>query len=527
MVTLRSSLLLLCAAALLAACSDTVGPEPEGELRASAYFWSNGASSATYVSDRNGRVEQHLLRFTGTTIIDTRYDEFSTVLAETSLQSVTRNGARELTGCSIHSLMALPPYLRFKDDIQTQPGQAVHATGWQQLSNSSYLVASRNKLFEYHAMSSEWTEEPVPWTSDIVTMAVDSSIGESFIYVATRSDGIFRRATQEKNWLLIASPPGDLEDAAVDKEGVIFAVIKTELRIARPPYDEWPLFTVSELASDVSCIELEQVTAAESILLVGSMSNGISEVLLVAGWPAQLSVSTRFGSARITDISSSVYSPYIGVAISNPPQLHVSPIGVGNWAVVPITGSSPLTCVSQSNRSAAVLIGTESGLLRFDGAPTSASGLTGEHILSLEYGYDGSFYCGTTNGSYRSLDEGRKWNRIDEQGTIVRETTGFTLLPETFSVASTWDAGTLLFEGAGELRLTGRVLSHFDELILPDNAGRFDDVIVVRYAPEDASGSVAAGQYSWTAHYARNIGLVYIEEMENGAVVASTHFVQP
>ncbi|PLX23118.1 MAG: hypothetical protein C0600_15715 [Ignavibacteria bacterium] len=527
MVTLRTYLLLLGALLAFGACSENVGPTPEGEFRADAYYWQSGSAAAEYLVDRNGNTEHHQLQFTGSSIIDIRYDGSNTILAETTLESGVHNGTLALTGCGMHSLLALPSHLRFKDDIRTQAGPIIHATRWLQFDSQTFIAADGPDLYTYDVSSSTWNENTTAWTSDILEMAVDSGSGGKKLYVATAQDGIFSSLAGETVWTTIPVARGTLMDMAVDMDGVIFAVIDNELMVSRPPYDEWTTFTVASMATDVSCIALERATSAESVLFIGTITNGVGEVLLVTGWPAQLSVNERFKNTRITDISASKYSPYVAVAISDPPELHVSPISIGNWASVPISGSRRLTCVSQSHRSAAVLIGTESGMLRFDGAPSSSSGLLGKHILSVDYGMDGSFYCGTTEGTYRSLDEGRNWSRIDDQGTVVREATGFNLLPESFSLSSTWDAGTLLLQGTGELRLTGRVLSHFDELLLPDNSGSFEDVIVVRYAAEDAGGTVLTGHNSWTIYYARNIGPVYIEEMENGSLIASSTFVQP
>ena len=200
---------------------------------------------------------------------------------------------------------------------------------------------------------------------------------------------------------------------------------------------------------------------------------------------------------------------------------------MGNWASVLIPAGYRLTTVCQSDHGGVVLIGSETGMLRFDGAPVQPSGLEGQQILSLHHGNDGAFYCGTTEGSYRSSSDGLQWTRVDRSPVLQRSPTGLTLLPATFAVGTHWDAGNIVIDSGRVAVLTGRVLEHFDEFILPENKGRFEDVVVVRYAQETPEGNRVQEEYAWTIYYARGLGPVYIEEYFQGRSQAKTWMESP
>jgi hypothetical protein len=70
--------------------------------------------------------------------------------------------------------------------------------------------------------------------------------------------------------------------------------------------------------------------------------------------------------------------------------------------------------------------------------------------------------------------------------------------------------------------VTGRVMHHFDELILPDNRGRYENAIAVRFARESTAGEPAGQSYMWMGYFVRGKGLVYIEESRSASVVART-----
>ncbi|MBR9979306.1 MAG: hypothetical protein KFH87_14575 [Bacteroidetes bacterium] len=522
------AILFLFLAVSLAACSDSVGPAPVDDFISAEYVLFSAQSPALeYLREEQGSVEQHILRFSSGTITDHRLNAAGDPIGETQLTYDVSSGALRLIGCGPGSIFHVPTNMRFEDRITTTPGPEVRAECWLTLDAGTILAGDANGgLYRYRMESNEWTGENVPWDSRVTAMDLDSTASPRQLYVATATDGVFTKTEGDSNWLSLNAPAGFVADVDADIDGTVFAVIDKQLYVRRAPSYDWAPFSIPSIAGGVNRISILQVSSSESILFIARESGGLAQVYLLSSHP-QFYMIVRYNSESMIDVRSSPNSPYAAVVAANPPVVYVAPQGMDLWAVVPVTISDPLTAICQSDRSGTVLIGSENGVSRFDGSPTQQSGLQGEHVLSLHYGPDGAFYCGTRSGTYRSANDGINWTRIDRGSVIVRETTGLTLLPQTCSVGSSWDAGSMIIDGNGPLLLTGRVLEHFDELILPDAQGRFDDVLVVRYARELPDGSRVDGAYFWTAYYARARGLVYIEESMTGDVHASVRHLVP
>jgi hypothetical protein len=521
-------ILLLFLGVSLAACSDSVGPAPVDDFISAEYIVFPAQSPALeYLREDQGSAEQHILRFSGGTITDHRLNAAGEPIGETELTYDASGGALRLLGCGPGSMFHIPANMRFEDRITSIPGPDVRAECWLTLDAGTILAGDANGgLYRYRMESNEWTEENVPWDSRVTAMDIDRTANPRQLYVATAADGVFTKTEGESNWLSLDAPAGFVADVDADIDGTVFAVVDKQLYVRRAPSYDWAPFSIASIASGVNRISILPISSSESILYVARESGGLAQVYLLSSYP-QFSMIVPYNAESMIDVRSSPNSPYAAVVAANPPMVYVAPQGMDLWAAIPVTISDPLTAICQSDRSGTVMIGSENGVYRFDGAPTQQSGLQGEHILSLHYGPDGAFYCGTRSGTYRSANDGTNWTRIDRGSVIVRETTGLALLPETCSVGSSWDAGSMVIDGSGPLSLTGRVLEHFDELILPDAQGRFDDVLVVRYARELPDGSRVDGAYFWTAYYARARGLVYIEESVTGDVHASVRLVVP
>ena len=521
-------ILLLFLGISLAACGDSVGPAPVDDFLSSEYIWPGSSASLEYLRNDQGTEEQHILGFSGGTINDQRLGSTGEAIGETQLAYDASDGAFRLTGCGQGSFFHIPSNMRFEDRITTVPGPEVQAGSWLTLDAGTMLAGNASGgLYRYRTQSNEWTAEDVPWDSPVTAMDLDSTVSPQRLFVATAADGLFMTVAGDSSWVSMNAPAGFVSDVDADIDGTVFAVIDKQLYVRRAPSYAWAPFSIASIASGVNGISILPVSAFESILFVARESDGLAQVYLLSSFPAQFSVSVRYNSEVMIDVRSSPNSPYAAVVAANPPMVYVAPQGMNLWAGVPVTIGDPLTAICQSDRSGTVLIGSESGVYRFDGAPVQQSGLQGEHVLSLHYGPDGAFYCGTRSGTFRSADDGRIWTRIDRGNVIVREKTGITLLPRTCSVGSVWDAGSMIFDVSGPLPLTGRVLEHFDELILPDGHGRFDDVLVVRYARELPDGSRIEDTFFWTAYYARDRGLVYLEESTGSDVHAHVRLVAP
>ncbi len=512
----------------LAACSDSPSePVPTGAFSNTQYLWPAQPGTLRYTRSVGNSVSTHELQFSSGSITDVQLGSGGSIIRSTLLTRGNRGSGVALTGCDDATAFHLPATLRFQDHLTTVEGPEIRTSEWLTVDARTLLAADGPALFRYGINENSWVQEAVPWTSEILCLARDSASSPARHFAGTATDGVFMRRQGESNWQKLPAPPGAVKDIAIDAGGVIFAVIDASLYVSRAPHTLWSEFTIPQLASNVTSIGILPLNPYQSTLYIGTVIDGIAQVLLQDSYPAHFGMTGRLGSERIEDVRTSYASPYGAVGIANPPMLYVSPGLSGIWASVPMSGVSALTAVSQSDYSGTVLIGSNAGLFRFDGAPPVASGLQGSHIHALHYGADGVFYCGAESGSYRSADEGQVWTRIDRGNVVQRESGGFLLLPTRFAVGSSWDAGTLIEQGEGTKNLTGRVLTHFDEMLLPDDAGRYTDVMVVRYAAEHADGSAQGNGYSWTVYYAAGHGPVYIEEYENGTLAATTALTLP
>jgi hypothetical protein len=83
---------------------------------------------------------------------------------------------------------------------------------------------------------------------------------------------------------------------------------------------------------------------------------------------------------------------------------------------------------------------------------------------------------------------------------------------------ATWSAGYVLDSSRTKsLPLTARVTDHLDSLVLPLSISKnpLKDVFVIRYAYETSSGIVSTALPYWMIYYARSIGPVVIELLQN------------
>lgn len=511
-----------------AACSENPSaPPPAGDYSGASYLWPAQPGVLRYTRTEAGSVRTHELQFSGGGITDALLGSGGNILRSTLLTRKETGRGVELTGCDFATALHLPADLRFQDHITTVEGPEILTSAWLTVDARTLLAADGPALYRYGINENLWAQEAVPWSSDVLCLARDSAASPVLLFAGTARDGLFMRQQGDSSWQRLPAPAGAIEDLAIDAGGVIFAVIDATLHVSRPPFTLWSPFTVTQLASNVTSVAILPLNPYQSTLYMGTAIDGIAQVLLVNSYPAQFGMTGRLGAERIEEVRASYASPYGAVGVANPPMLYVSPGLSGIWASVPVSGATALTTVSQSDRSGTVLAGSDAGLYRFDGAPPEASGLQGSGIRALHYGPDGVFYCGATSGSFRSADEGRVWTRIDRGSVVQREKSGFVLLPSRFSVGGSWDAGTLIVQGNGTRRLTGRVLTRFDEMLLPNDAGRYDDVMVVRYAAENADGSVQGGSYAWTVYYAAGHGPVYFEEYDAGSLAATTALTLP
>ncbi|MCB2203848.1 hypothetical protein KQI65_03800 [bacterium] len=505
---------------LIPACTDSVSPPAEVTYSAGNYLWGTTPPPIRYYRETGERTEIHILEFENGAVLDTRYDTLGSRLGSTTLHRQHTNGTDILLGCNAYSLPYVPEHLRFQPYLYTVPGPEVAARSWMNMDRDLIFIGGKNgTLYRFRPASDEWEAIEIAWSSPVTALNRDLRASGQLL-VATESEGLFRLGIYDSTWTHIATPAGSISDIECDGNGALFVVIDGHLYVRHPERASWDPFPLPSLAENVTHIAIINYDFTHSMLFVGRHDGALAQIHLQSSWPTQLTTSDNPGTESIVQIRASLGSPYSAVAVAMPPVLYVTPENSGFWASVPLPSTIRPTAVCQSDISGDVIVGTEDGVYRFDGSPVRRSGLEGQHVYSLHFGKDNAFYCGTGIGTYRSVDGGINWTRIDATPQIRQQQSGMTLLPASFAVGSSWTAGQVLTGGSVGVELHGRVLEHFDRLLLPGDRGTYNDVIAARYALEDATGSPQPGSYYWTIYFARDRGPVFIEEVIDNNIVA-------
>ncbi len=505
---------------LIPACSDSVDPGDAQEYASSDYIWNRSRSPFNYVAITAGLAEAHSLVFSlnSGSIRDERLDASKTVVASTMLSMSGNNGNYVLGGCGDQTLFQLPADLRFADHFETLPGPQIRAARMLSLDGSTILVAEQNGgLYRCDVSAKRWSTERFPAIL-ITALCMDSAAGNRTLFAGTRDNGIYMRRESDSSWLKLPAPPGVVQDIEADVSRGVFAVIDRSLYYSRPPFTTWRSFPVQPGGGDLTDIAIVRYSANEAWLFTASEQSGIGEMLLLGEFPVRFSMVRDSPASPIHRISGARDAAFPVVAAgSAPAALRVAP-QFGLWLSIPVSFSINDLC--QSRNSPKVFIATDNGIMSFDGVACTSGGMQGHKVISVHVSPSGNVYCGTDSGTYQSRDDGASWSRLDMSSTATRSRTGLILMPARLWKGLYWDAARLTQDGITDVRISGRVIEHLDELRLPKNLGAYTDVLVVRYAQEAESGVPLPGRMYWTCYFARSIGLVLIDRNDGNGTVS-------
>lgn len=521
MVNPRAGILLLLGiVCLLPACSDSVDPGNAQEYTSSDYIWNRSRSPFNYVAITAGSADAHSLVFSlnSGSIRDEHLDGSKTVIASTMLSMSGNNGNYVLGGCGDQTLFQLPADLRFTDHFDTQHGPQVRAARMLSLDGSTILVAEQDGgLYRCDVSTKRWTAERFPAVL-ITALCMDSAAGNRNLFAGTRDNGIYMRRASDSSWLKLSAPPGVVQDIEADMSRGVFAVIDRSLYYSRPPFTTWRSFPVQPGGGDLTDITIIRYSANEAWLFTASKHSGIGEMLLFGEFPVRFSMISDSVSNPIHRINGERDAAFpVVAACSAPPSLRVAP-QFGVWISIPVSFSINDLC--QSRNSPKVFIATDNGIMSYDGVTCTPGGMQGHKVISIHVSPSGNVLCGTDSGTYQSRDDGASWSRLDMSSFTTRSRTGLILLPARLWKGLYWDAARLTPDGITEVRITGRVIEHLDELRLPQNLGAYPDVLVVRYAQEAGTGLPLPGRMYWTCYFARAIGLVLIDRNDGNGTVS-------
>ncbi|MBR9974995.1 MAG: hypothetical protein KFF77_05395 [Bacteroidetes bacterium] len=509
---------------LFSACSDGVSPDPSLPYRASEWLWPATITDCTYGVERDGQFYRHVLtRETNGGFHDVLHDAQDRVLARTFWNVSPTSGL--LSGIEVNTLWHLPVTHRLAEIVGSIPGPEVRGSILLPLDAGALLAGSdQGGIFHYSAASGEWYAMELPVQDGITALARDSVTGNTTLFFAAGSAGIYSKGRHDAVWTRLPAPAGRVSDIESSQSDVLFAVIDRQLWFSRRPFLSWISFSTFPGGESINDIAILPLHAEQEVLFVATESLGIAYIQLNKSLPAQIGYSERSEFERVRRISTCAASPYPAVGLSDPAQLFVAPFP-GVWVGIPLDPSLVTTAVAQAPARGTVLIGSTTGVYRYTGAMPVPSGLHDRHVLALRSAPDGAFYAGTDRGVYRSRDDGLTWTRIDGGTVITRYPAPWMLLPPRFAIGSAWPAVELLGGSGASMTVTGRVLQHFDELILPRDRGRFEDAMLVRFAMEGGNGAPSGSGPVWHAWFVRGRGIVYIEE-STGSVVSSRTFLE-
>lgn len=518
MVVSRTQWTIAAALLLLAtACSDGISPDPSLPYRASEWLWPATLTECSYGVERDGERFRHVLtREANGGFHDVLRDTQDRVLARTFWNVSSTSGL--LSGIDANTLWRLPATFHLAEIVASVPGPEIRGSVLLPLDAGALLAGSdQGGLFHYSMATGEWYGMELPVQEGITALARDSVTGNTRLFLAAGTAGIYSKGRHESVWTRLPAPAGHVSDIESSQSDVLFAVIDRQLWFSRRPFLSWISFSTFPGGESINDIAVLPLGADEEVLFVATESFGIAYIQLHLSLPSQIGYSERSDFERVRKISTCTASPYPAVGLSDPAQLFVAPFP-GVWVGIPLDSSIVTTAVAQAPTRGTVLIGSTTGIYRYTGAAPVRSGLHDRHVFALQSAADGAFYAGTDGGVYRSRDDGLTWARIDGGTVVTRYPAPWMLLPPRFDVGSVWHAVDIVGSGDVPMNVTGRVLQHFDELILPRDRGRFDDAILVRFAVERGDGTPSDGSPVWHAWFVRGRGIVYLEESSASAV---------
>ncbi len=519
--------ILLLALAVTGCDSSSTPPDGMPEYQSLHYLWNQGMSTVRYHSVRAGVASQHTLQFSinAATIRDDLQDGTGTSLGSTFLSISRANGTVMLGGCSAATFWHVPDRFQLAERTVTGTGPTVRMTHLLAPDNGMLLVADADGgMFRYIPSQSLWIRERVAESVSVTALCMDSTSENRRMFAGTALDGVYTRKVRDSVWTKLPAPPGSIQDLEADNSNGLFAVINNRLYYSIAPFNVWNALLVQPGNSDITDIALLRYSDRDAMMIVGTEGSGIAEMYVVSGFPASLRYGLAASLGPIRRVSTNIQTAFPVAAITgNPSQLLVA-VESGLWLAVDVPGME-LRAVTQSRSGANVFVATDRGVMMYDGVILRQRGLAGQNVVSVVSTPSGELYCGTEQGTWKSRDEGLTWSRLDANAFTTRVRSGFVMLPARLWEGWHWEAGALVEQQGQERVIMGRVIRHLDELILPDNGGRYSDVLVVRYGQEDEAGQLRRDTYSWTLYFARDFGPVLIEEFE-GTTLAATSSVR-
>ncbi len=517
--------LLLLLTLVVAGCRDNPTP-PDGmpEYQSVQYLWNQGQSTLRYHSVRGGLTQQHTLQFSmnGATIRDDWHDGSGTSLGSTLLSISRANGTVMLGGCSAATFWHVPDRYQLAERTVTGTGPTVRMTHLLAPDNGMLLVADANGgMYRYIPSQSLWIRERVDESIAVTALCMDSTSENRRMFAGSSLDGVYTRKVRDSVWTKLPAPPGSVEDLEADNSNGLFAVINNRLYYSTAPFNVWNALLVQPGNSDITDIALLRYSDQDAIMFVGTQTSGIVEMYVISGFPASLRYGLAASSGPIRRVAANMQTAFPVAAITGSPSQLLVAVESGLWLSISVPGMD-LRAVTQSRSGANVFVATDKGVMMYDGVILRQRGLAGQNVVSVVSTASGDLYCGTEQGTWRSRDEGLTWSRLDANAFTTRVRSGFVMLPARLWEGWHWEAGALVEQQGQERSIKGRVMRHLDELILPDNGGRYSDVLVVRYGQEDEAGQLRRDTYSWTFYFARDYGPVLIEEFDGTVLVATS-----
>lgn len=515
---------LLVALLIACGCSNSTDPDSAGgsTYRGADYMWDASTRQAVYNITTPGKEAKLTLTFarqSDTTSIT--HSIFSSGIQVDSLEMrfATAKTPFELTQFSAATLFRMPPYSSLAMSYQIARPEFLSLIS---LPDESVFAGTRSHgLLKYDNMSNSLTPFALANVPSITMLRRDAALPQPRLYAANSSGLIFYTSNPYTRWTQITYPGQRITDMTVALDGKLIVIEDATIRESDYPFSNWTSYSLGQTISSVGHMNVSQT---EAVLNFGTNSGKIiedyvigrttqqqfNEVLDLPGASINKLISFENGFFPIAGIIGG-YSVWVGA-----PSM---------WVPV-FQHTAIIHDVAMMENAGVMFFATDQGVFLCDlrdSLSIELDGLKNEQVTALSMNRAGVKTAFTRNGTYRSLMGSGVWDAINDGIASNPQPTALTMLLPEMRIGITWEAGWIVTQipalPTQLYPITARVLHHLDELYSSDRSTKYEDVLVVRYAWEDASGTPDPNALCWKVYYARGIGPVMIEDLVQGRLL--------
>ncbi len=513
---MRRLLLLAILPGLLAACADPAAPDGSGRvLQPGDYAWPARNDSAGYFVTTGG--DSTLLRIDilpGPSVSALVHHVGTAPTADTMTISAAGDTLRA-TGLTAATLFRLPSAMRLIRRTPAAQSTLLDLAGW---AGASVLAAVKGAgVMKCELPSGTWSATTAPAMPGIIGLhSIRPDSTGSYAACAFDSNGrVIMTLDNGRSWRSIQLPLQHPTDVVIDGQGALACTADGMIFLWTTDDTTWR--TVA-LGSPVTCLTFNPLGRGYSMLWVGGSQGEVAMIEVIPGTPPSLTMMNGFQSLAVTQLSTIPNASYSLLAVTANSTLWTS---LGKTWTPLKSFTTMVRDVWLSPNDGHIAIATDGGVTELPVQNDPVISLKGTALHSMVETQTGTLVCAGEHVLFHAARGTGNWTEIPLPGAGTIDTPSeLRLLVPHMRLGSTWSCGDLV-TGTGTNTsvsriITARVQLVLETLVSSDRRQSWSDILVVRYAVENAAGEPDSDALHVVAWYARGIGPVLIEHHEPG-----------